>query len=83
MTYTHAIFSRIVISLICELGLSKYLSILTMIQSIYFDSSSAECNNVLSPFLELFKCHIPLESESIVLSPQQLRCCISGLCGHL
>ena len=25
------------------------------------DISSAECYNVLSPFLELFKCHIPLE----------------------
>ena len=25
--------------------------------------ASAECYNVLSPFFELFKCHIPLEPE--------------------
>ena len=27
------------------------------------DISSGECYNVLSPFYELFKCHIPLEPE--------------------
>ena len=30
---------------------------------ILLKSTSAECYNVLSPFLELFKCHIPLEPE--------------------
>ena len=28
-----------------------------------FTISSAECYNVLFPFFELFKCHIPLEPE--------------------
>ena len=52
--------------------------------SINRNKSSAQCYNVISPFLILlFKCHIPLEPESSVLSPQQLRFCISGFCGHL
>ena len=41
-----------------------------------YDNASGECYNVLSPFFELFKCHIPLEPEYNVLSPQQLRFCI-------
>ena len=47
------------------------------------DTASAECYNVLSSFFAIFRCHIPLESESSVLSPQQLRCCQSRLCGFL
>ena len=44
---------------------------------------TALCYNVPSPFFELFKCDIPLEPESSVLSPQHLRKSISRLCGDL
>ena len=50
---------------------------------LFYYKSSAECYNVLSPFFALFKCRIPLDPESSVLSPQQLRCCLSRLCGLL
>ena len=39
------------------------LMVKNVISKKKFSKASAECYNVLSPFFELFKCHIPLEPE--------------------
>ena len=45
-------------------------------QAVYFHSKSlAESHIALSPVLEKYEFHIPLESESKFLSPQHFRMC--------